>query len=180
MIRQVMAKEVLFAAASFAVDSTRMSVVDFTETIDVQPYTFMYRRPGHLTKYTLFIDPFTANVWLSIAAMVIAIGPIIWLVNRLSPYYEVHGVREDRGLFQMSSCVWLCYGAMLQQASFYFLCSRNICLKMIFTYWCEGVPPAALGRLQQNYCWLLLALCHRLCDHLLGQPGGLPHLPPGT
>jgi hypothetical protein len=115
MILQVMRKEVMLAAASFAVDSSRMEVVNFTETIDVQPYTFMYRRPGYLTKYTLFIDPFTANVWLSIAAMVIAIGPIMWLINRLSAYYEYYGLRNDRGLFQMGNCVWLCYGAMLQQ-----------------------------------------------------------------
>jgi hypothetical protein len=115
MIRQVMNKEVLFAAASFAVDDTRMTVVNFTETIDVQPYTFMYRRPGHLTKYTLFIDPFTSNVWLSIAAMVAVMGPIMWLINRLSPYYHYYGLRDDQGLFQMGNCVWLCYGAMLQQ-----------------------------------------------------------------
>jgi hypothetical protein len=117
MIRQVMDKQVLFAAASFAVDASRMSVVNFTNTIDVQPYTFMYRRPGHLTKYTLFIDPFTSNVWLSIAAMVIAVGPTMWLINRLSPFYEYYGLRDEHGLFQMGNCVWLCYGAMLQQVT---------------------------------------------------------------
>merc|ERR1719186_90166 len=50
MIRQVMNKEVLFAAAGFAVSPERLQVVNFTESLDVQPYTFMYRRPQQLSK----------------------------------------------------------------------------------------------------------------------------------
>ena len=38
----------------------------------------------------LFIDPFTPWVWLGIAAMTAIIGPILYVVHRVSPYYRVY------------------------------------------------------------------------------------------
>ena len=42
-------------------------------------------------------------------------GPIFYLINRLSPYYDYHGLKDDKGLFQLQNCSWYVYGALLQQ-----------------------------------------------------------------
>ena len=117
MIEQVIKKEVLLAAASFAISAERQAVVNFTEPLDMQPYTFMYRRPQELSRYLLFIDPFTPYVWLYIAAMTVIIGPILWVIHRYSYYYVYYDELTEYGLFQMSNCIWYCYGALLQQVS---------------------------------------------------------------
>ena len=45
IIRQLVDKEVVMAAAAFAISHERMQAVNFTSPIDLQPYAFMYRRP---------------------------------------------------------------------------------------------------------------------------------------
>ena len=45
IIRQLVDKEVVMAAAAFAISHERMQAVNFTSAIDLQPYAFMYRRP---------------------------------------------------------------------------------------------------------------------------------------
>ena len=57
-----MDKEVMFAAAGFAVSPERLEVVNFTTAFDLQPYTFMYKRPSKVSRVTLIIDPFKPQV----------------------------------------------------------------------------------------------------------------------
>ena len=66
-------------------------------------------------RYLLFIDPFTPFVWLCIIAMTVIIGPIMWVIHRYSYYYRYHDEINEFGLFNMSNCIWYCYGALLQQ-----------------------------------------------------------------
>ena len=62
MIGQLARKEVIMAAAPFNIDSQRQEVVNFSVPIDLQPYTFMFRRPQQLSRATLFVEPFTTLV----------------------------------------------------------------------------------------------------------------------
>ena len=50
-----MDKEVVMAAAAFAISHERMQAVNFTSAIDLQPYAFMYRRPKEVYRYCIDI-----------------------------------------------------------------------------------------------------------------------------
>merc|ERR1712200_388624 len=106
LIRQVIDNEVMLSAAAISVSKERQAAVNFSETIDMQPYTFLYRRPTELTRYLLFIDPFTPMVWLYIAAMTLLIGPIFWVIHRYSYYYRYYDEINQYGLFQLQNCMW--------------------------------------------------------------------------
>lgn len=58
--------KVEFAAAGFTVTSDRMLAVNFSYSIDAQPYTFMFARPKELSRALLFVQPYTPNVTLYI------------------------------------------------------------------------------------------------------------------
>ena len=115
MIKQVIDKEVMLAAAAFAINDERMQAVKFTSPLDHHPYAFMYRKPREVSRAKVFLDPFPLDVWLGIALMTVIIGPIFYIIHRSSLYYTYHGADKDQGLFQLTNCVWYCYGAILQQ-----------------------------------------------------------------
>ena len=105
----------MLAAAAFAISHERMQAVNFSYALDLQPYAFMYRRPKEVSRAILFIDPFTPLVWLGIAVMTAIIGPIFYIIHRSSLYYKYNDEINNFGLFQLTNCVWYCYGAILQQ-----------------------------------------------------------------
>jgi hypothetical protein len=55
-------KEVVLAAAPFTINTEPLDVINFTYPFDIQPYTFMYRRPRELSRTLLFVNPFTPLV----------------------------------------------------------------------------------------------------------------------
>jgi hypothetical protein len=62
MVGMVQKNEVLIAVASMVVTDERRQIISFTDTIDRQPYTFMYGRPQELSRALIFIEPFTPRV----------------------------------------------------------------------------------------------------------------------
>jgi len=115
LIRQVVDGDVMLAAAAFTVSRERLEAVNFSMSLDVQPYTFMYRRPKETSRALLFLDPFTGLVWLCIGLMTIIIGPVLWIINRASRLYEYYELVNEFGLFKLESCMFYCYGALMQQ-----------------------------------------------------------------
>ena len=62
MVGQLINKDVFMAAAPLTISADRPMYVDFSKPFELQPYTFMYARPGETSKAMLFIDPFTPRV----------------------------------------------------------------------------------------------------------------------
>ncbi|XP_068230877.1 ionotropic receptor 93a-like [Palaemon carinicauda] len=115
MIRMIMDKEVLIGVAAFSVSAQRMEVVNFTSNIDRQPYAFMIARPKELSRVMLFMEPFANDTWILIAITVFIMGPILYFINRSSPFYAYYGLYDGKGLFDLQNCAWYVYGAILQQ-----------------------------------------------------------------
>jgi len=42
-------------------------------------------------------------------------GPFLFLVNKLSPFYDYYGIRKKGGIHNLEQCFWYMYGALLQQ-----------------------------------------------------------------
>ena len=78
----------------------------------------MYRRPKELSRYLLFIDPFTPFVWACIAAMTVVMGPIFWVIHRYSYFYKYYDAVTPFGLFRVDECVWFVYASLIQQVAF--------------------------------------------------------------
>ncbi|CAL4102797.1 unnamed protein product, partial [Meganyctiphanes norvegica] len=115
MIKMVQDNEVVLGVAAFNVNAERMGVVNFTVTIDYQPYAFMIARPKESSRVLLFMEPFTNDTWILIAITVLIMGPILFLINRWSYYYIYYDLMDGQGLFQITNCSWYVFGAILQQ-----------------------------------------------------------------
>ncbi|XP_066943243.1 ionotropic receptor 93a-like [Macrobrachium rosenbergii] len=115
MIKMIQDKEVIIGVAAFSVSAQRMKVVNFTSSIDRQPYTFMIARPKELSRVMLFMEPFTNDTWILIVISVFIMGPILYLFNRASPYYSYYGLNNGKGLFDLQNCSWYIYSSILQQ-----------------------------------------------------------------
>ncbi|KAF2346982.1 Ionotropic glutamate receptor L-glutamate and glycine-binding domain, partial [Trinorchestia longiramus] len=46
---------------------------------------------------------------------VLLMGPILYLINNNSPYYDYYSLKDGRGLFSLQNCSWYVFGAILQQ-----------------------------------------------------------------
>lgn len=46
---------------------------------------------------------------------ILMMAPLLYVVNRVSPFYEHHGKSNKLGLGKLNNCFWYLYGALLQQ-----------------------------------------------------------------
>ena len=63
MMGQLINQEAFMAAAPFVnIMNDRRMYVNFSLPFDVQPYSFMFKRPGTRDKFLIFVYPFTPLV----------------------------------------------------------------------------------------------------------------------
>ncbi|XP_075222423.1 ionotropic receptor 93a isoform X2 [Lycorma delicatula] len=108
-------KKVFLGACAFTVTDARKAIVNFTSPISIEPYVFLSSRPKELSRALLFMSPFTASTWYCIVAAVALITPVLFIINRASPYYEGNKLKKSIGFNSPMTCFWYIYGALLQQ-----------------------------------------------------------------
>uniref|UniRef100_A0A4Y0BNW6 Ionotropic glutamate receptor C-terminal domain-containing protein n=1 Tax=Anopheles funestus TaxID=62324 RepID=A0A4Y0BNW6_ANOFN len=141
--------KILLAAIGATVNEKQKKFVSFTDPISIQTYSFIISRPRELSRVLLFLSPFGPDTWLCLAAAVALMGPILCVINKLSPYYEVHNKPTDIGLGKVNNCFWYIYGALLQQGGLY-------------------LPYADSGRIIIGTWWLVvLVIVTTYCGNLV-------------
>ncbi|XP_066259282.1 ionotropic receptor 93a-like [Euwallacea similis] len=108
-------KSAAMGACAFTVTEESKKIINFTNAISIQPYTFLVARPRELSRALLFISPFGGDTWFCLSMTIISMGPILYYIHKYSPTYEYKGIRKKGGLATIQNCIWYMYGALLQQ-----------------------------------------------------------------
>jgi hypothetical protein len=121
--------------------------------------------------------------------MMLAAGPLLWIFNKVTPYYYFYPDREGSPVFSFWYCLWYCCGAMLYQGTLHWSKSASveaasICKASILISF-RPLPSIPERRTKRNAQSSerssgrrrLLALRYRDPDGLFGQSGRLSDFP---
>ena len=114
IVDMVASGEAQMSGGIVLITEQRSKAVNFSYPVSWEPYSLLYQKPQRKSRLTLFLDPFTYDVWLYIFLTFLAIGPVFWIIHRGSYYYKVNETGYG-GLGKLQHCIWYTYGSILGQ-----------------------------------------------------------------
>ncbi|XP_058458924.1 ionotropic receptor 93a [Malaya genurostris] len=149
ILKQLMDNKILLAAVGATVSEKQKKYITFSKPISIQTYSFIVSRPRELSRVFLFLSPFTVDTWMCLAATILLMAPMLYIIHRSSPFYGHIGKNNTIGLGKLNNCFWYIYGALLQQGGLY-------------------LPYADSGRIIIGTWWLVvLVLVTTYCGNLV-------------
>ncbi|XP_012281340.1 ionotropic receptor 93a [Orussus abietinus] len=128
----VRTQKVLLAACAYTATENRKTTINFTVPISMQTYTLLSAKPKPLSRALLFTSPYATETWACLAGTIIVIGPILYLMHKLSPSQT--NIQVAMGLGSPWECVWYVYGALLQQGGMH-LPQADSARLIVGTWW---------------------------------------------
>lgn len=109
--------------------------------------------------------------------MTLGAGPLVWLFNKVTPYYHFYPDRPGSPIFSIWYNIWYCIGALLFQGN----TTDTFAFDCLLFYTLEPNRPKrnAYRSERSNGSRFLLAIRYRSIDSLFGKLGrlfDLPHL----
>ena len=124
------------------INSDREAVVDFTKPYMNYGVGILMRKPREKSNVFAFLEPLDIFVWGSVLLSLFAIGFLIYVVDRLSPYSAYRQNDKDSNVdeFNLKNSMWFAFASCMQQGKYV---SEE--MKMEFVYstndtWKQFIP----------------------------------------
>ena len=91
----------------------RELVVDFTASYMDYGVSILIPKPQKTTSVFGFLEPLTVQVWICISVATFAIGLMLFILSRLSPYSRHNLLGTDE--FNLKNSMWFALASLMQQ-----------------------------------------------------------------
>ncbi|XP_064078575.1 glutamate receptor ionotropic, delta-2-like [Macrobrachium nipponense] len=114
IIGMIARREVTLGVAALGITVNRARVVDFTLPYFSSKTSIYSRSPKVKNKALAILSPFNQQVWLSLCATVLLMGPVMYLFSYLMGDLE----RRDARYYSLQSCAFNVFRSFVNQGNF--------------------------------------------------------------
>ncbi|XP_075245483.1 uncharacterized protein LOC142339366 [Convolutriloba macropyga] len=113
LVGDVLYKRADMAVAGMIRNYDRELVVDFTASYMDYGVSILIPRPKKTTSIFGFLEPLTVQVWICISVATFAVGLMLFVLSRLSPFSRFNLMGTDE--FSFNNAMWFALASLMQQ-----------------------------------------------------------------